>query len=630
MDKKIRDKPPIGGGKKLIDAKNLERWRTNDSKGPSTFLGSYQRCRVEGRRGRTYWEWKSAELRKGTSGEDGDDETSLESCSKRHEDRNCCTTTGKLEEEGNPTEEWLEAEAPAEHKQKRGQSLYSGRGSEANTVPAVGGQARVLSPSSQLQLEFHEHQHQPQSCEKYRYQQPGDDYLANKCSNDCSAELSKRPIAKVKVTSYVQPKFCATSNSFAGAATDYIIPSAPPREEIYSKGFDCNEPTTFNSFVVKKGKPQGKSASPASILKKRDNSSAVQVHSPINDKKKLEETHFDVRQELREKLPIPGKSSSSSPASNYSPRAQRTPLPKVPENIFNVGPDGRSNIFNSSSAVKKPDNFSVFRPTQDQPSSSVVFRNRPIRRGAERESGALVWISQPAGGAKLDWIPTPNLSTLRSQPLRPGARVTRQDSDASLSAANLQTPISGGDTRMQSFPSTASRVGGPATTCSPPILKHTSSHDSSSSSKNVHRSASGSARPDGRSQTIAEGVDEDCVVSVPGRTSGQIVRIRVRPEVHAYLAGLPVTSSPGLGERRDSSRSLHSAHSSSASGLTGCSESGGEGSAGYNEPDYSAVVDEYTLLQKAVVEHDQEAMRLLTAAEAAVDPRQKLLMAAGQ
>ncbi|XP_068219779.1 uncharacterized protein [Palaemon carinicauda] len=119
------------------------------------------------------------------------------------------------------------------------------------------------------------------------------------------------------------------------------------------------------------------------------------------------------------------------------------------------------------------------------------------------------------------------------------------------------------------------------------------------------------------------GEEEGTVLTVAGKTSGQVVRIRVRPEVHAYLTGLPtayvaasIKSATATG-RRDSHQD---SQSSSGSALTGGSDGGGEGSTGYHEHDYEEVVDEYTLLRRAVDDHDPEAMRLLAAAEAAINP----------
>ncbi|XP_076056135.1 uncharacterized protein LOC143034090 isoform X4 [Oratosquilla oratoria] len=125
-----------------------------------------------------------------------------------------------------------------------------------------------------------------------------------------------------------------------------------------------------------------------------------------------------------------------------------------------------------------------------------------------------------------------------------------------------------------------------------------------------------------------ENKDDYPVVTVASRNGTQSVRIRVRPEVHAYLSGLPtcsatVTSSyaAAIASANNSSSHLRrDSHQSSGSGLTGGSESGGEGSAGYQEHDYEEVIDEYALLHRAVSHHDPEALRLLAAAQAVVHP----------
>lgn len=450
-----------------------------------------------------------------------------------------------------------------------------------------------------------------------------------------SPSSAHRPIAKVKVTSYVQPKFYSPSP---------VLPSAPTREVIYNEPIEKQdlrsqpigeeaEPPYELKDPPAWSRQESSSPSLSGILKKSPHQKCEEVKHQGSPKIKFKNGNSEVvseRFDLGAKPPIPGKSSSSSP-SNNSPVVPKANTSKPAENVFKRNVDNKPNLFSDSGVFKNQRSFGF--PSQKSSfggaSSAAVIR-RPeqdgarSRRGADRESGALVWVTQPGGGAKLDWVATPNLSTLRSQPNTPGARVTRQGSDVGIE--HRPPDPGGGRQSVERMQSAEGAVGGgapPVTTCSPPILKHTQS----SESKNVHRSAPSNARLEGRSKS---GEADGCVVAVPGRASGQIVRIRVRPEVHAYLAGLPVTSSPGLGDRRDSLRSVHSAHSSSASALTGCSESGGEGSAGYHDQDYSSVVDEYTLLQKAVVDHDPEAMRLLSAAEAAVDPGQRVILGAGQ
>uniref|UniRef100_A0A6A7FUC1 Otopetrin-2-like isoform X9 n=1 Tax=Hirondellea gigas TaxID=1518452 RepID=A0A6A7FUC1_9CRUS len=529
-------------------------------------------------------------------------------------------------------------------------SLYYYKPASRHSGVAVAGGVRVLPPFSpqhytqqpakpQRPLLYEQRQHIVQ--DQSKISQPlAEESYKNKGS----------PIAKVKVTSYVQPKFYTPSSSVAPH------PSAPTREEIYcepEERYDLRaQPVGEESPYKIRDVPawsrqDSSSPSLSGILKRtaaQQKTDEIKVHnSPkikFENKDSVNKEQSDKCFDISAKPPIPGKSSTSS-SSNNSPHAVKSKPDISTSDVFSIGPDSRSNLFSGHQQPRGASSFggnqshfggsnkSQFGtpPTVSNPvnKKSVVIRPKDpnhCRRGAERDSGALVWISQPGGGAKLDWVPTPNLSTLRSLPNTPGARITRQGSDAGV---EHRPPDRGGGRasveRMPTSVNTAA-IPTPASTCSPPILKHTQSSDS----KNVHRSAPGNARPEGRSNT---GEADDCVVAVPGRATGQIVRIRVRPEVHAYLAGLPVTSSPGLGgERRDSIPSVHSTHSSSASALTGCSESGGEGSAGYHEQDYSSVVDEYALLQRAVVDHDAEALRLLSAAEAAVDSRHKFFMTA--
>ncbi|XP_018012277.1 uncharacterized protein LOC108669458 isoform X3 [Hyalella azteca] len=664
MEKSGEAKGPNAGlqpGPRQMGRWNPDQWQPAQGTGPSTFLGSYQRARIEGRRGRTYWEWKAAEMLKAASGEEGDDErTSLESGSLTErqgtqDQKTLMTATTQTEDTGkhflphvgernihHAREGRKEAaDSVARDAASRGASdaaneggLYSGGpASQDRTVAAAGG-VRVLPPfappqsynelSLRLPLRPLVHE-QNQVAEQQLYLQ----------SSVCDASVGGgQRIAKVKVTSYVQPKYNTPPTS--------VLPSAPTKDEIYNEPlnsrdlrsqpigeesetpYDLKEPPAWT-------RQDSSSPSLSGILKRpskqKSEEGKPQSSPKIKFKNEVEENDSREKFDLGEKPPIPGKSSTSS-SSNASPNVSNLNQHQLTEHVFSKSRDTKTSPFSGQGVFRNQSSFGA--PSQHtsfpRTSSDAVVR-RPkdstrSRRGVERESGALVWVCQPGGGAKLDWVPTPNLSTLRSQAQTPGALITRQGSYVDR---GIRPPDEGGGRhsieRMQSSRISGSVASGPATTCSPPILKHTQSGES----KNVHRSAPGNARPEGRSKS---GEADDCVVAVPGKASGQIVRIRVRPEVHAYLAGLPVTSSPDLGERRDSVRSLHSTHSSSASALTGCSESGGEGSAGYHEQEYAAVVDEYTLLQKAVVDHDPEALRLLSAAEAALDPGHRVIIAA--
>ncbi|KAF2352504.1 hypothetical protein FHG87_016740, partial [Trinorchestia longiramus] len=645
------------------------QWELSQGKGPSTFLGSYRRARVEGRRGRTYWEWKAAEMLKAVSGEEGDDE-------RTSQDSGPITAQQVTKEQSvallrdnytGQSRSTAPEKIPFEKRGQNEQGTDFGRGdgrretpdsgardaaegagsppneggacqnpaSEDRTTAQVGG-VRVLPPFVLPKQYDGQSQRQPLIALENDRNEPlvHQHSVVQQSVSDSGA--TGTPIAKVKVTSYVQPKFYYPPSC--------VSPSAPTREVLYNEPLDDDEELRSQPIGEEAEPPYDLKEPPAwtrqassspslsGILKRPSQQKTEHEKSHGSPKIKFKNGGGDAREsfDLRVKPPIPGKSSSSS-SSNASPNLAKLNQAKSSNPVFKTTRDSKPDIFSGVGIFKNQSSFGA--PSQQSsfpPASKETVVRRPInkeaprcRRGVERESGALVWVCQPGGGAKLDWVPTPNLSTLRSQPHTPGALVTRQGSDA---GTNTRPPDRGGGgrhsvERMQSSRAAGSGSGGPATTCSPPILKHTQS----SESKNVLRSAPGNARPEGRSKNGEAA--EDCVVSVPGKASGQIVRIRVRPEVHAYLAGLPVTSSPSLGERRDSLRSLHSTHSSSASALTGCSESGGEGSAGYHEQDYSAVVDEYTLLQKAVVDHDPEALRLLSAAEAAMDPGHRVTIA---
>ena len=111
--------------------------------------------------------------------------------------------------------------------------------------------------------------------------------------------------------------------------------------------------------------------------------------------------------------------------------------------------------------------------------------------------------------------------------------------------------------------------------------------------------------------------------------SHQLLWLGVCPLIAAYglpwwanrrdyiTAALAAAAASGVAQaqgRRDSDAQ----GSSSGSALTAGSE--GEGSIGYHENEYEEVVDEYTLLRRAVDDHDPEAMQLLVQAEQALYP----------
>ncbi|XP_042870863.1 trithorax group protein osa-like [Penaeus japonicus] len=263
--------------------------------------------------------------------------------------------------------------------------------------------------------------------------------------------------------------------------------------------------------------------------------------------------------------------------------------------------------------------------------------------------GSLVWVNQPGGGSKLEWMPFPALATIKATPALPahddlqrqkyyesvsgaapkgrgdpggggggggGGAATAATSERVTRAAS-DVPRASESARAQQSPRAAAHSS-PSAHVPAGVLKN--QHPPSSSPKNGISSAP-ELRSEGR---FADG-EEGTVLTVAGRQSGQVVRIRVRPEVHAYLTGLPtayVAASINAATASSSGRrgSHQDSQSSSGSALTGGSDGGGEGSTGYHEHDYEEVVDEYTLLRRAVDEHDPDAMQLLAAAEAAINP----------
>ena len=339
------------------------------------------------------------------------------------------------------------------------------------------------------------------------------------------------------------------------------------------------------------------------------------------------------------------------------------------------------------------------------PNSSLGPNKKPggAKGPAGRGSGSLVWVNQPGGGAKLEWVPTKKLSTLKTVPGSPtlgskgrasiqeprniGGGVAGVGSDQKYeSDRDKNGGVEGGGGYMgkgggydsrEARADAVTRVGvsdsarvdggggcgsavsavhlldhsvtsGDSSSSLPALVHHNTSYQCYPSpgvqSKNAFSSAPDSVRSEGRSalsdvdvnspskgavkktgcikekRTTEEGAEEEGrVVTVAGKHVGQVVRIRVRPEVHAYLQNLPITSShlPQWDLRRDS---IHSGNSSSISAITGGSEGGGEGSDGYQEDNYGEVVDEYSLLRRAVDDHDPQALQLLAAAEAVLDP----------
>ena len=517
------------------------------------------------------------------------------------------------------------------------------------------------------------------------------------------------PISRVKVKAFHRPKYRADKNY----VSDFPEPSAPDRDLIYEETLADDDNfvlpkvhANYHTFTKKESViPPIPPKALQGILKA---SPQLEVKSDLPSKghRKPPRDSADAfrgqQAENRSNYPIPGKSSSSSSSnnspypvqkqhlntqtedifrsSNNSPyTVQKQHLDTQTEDIFHRGPDSRPPVFRRSSESpnlprrndqQKNQQGSITNLAID----STVRRRResgsvPVRREANRKSGSLVWVTLPGGGAKLDWVATPHLSTLRSEEDSTGARVTRRgsecsgsyqqgtDSNESLRSRNssrsgsikeIRPPDRYKIDKMPSATSTERPTGSSSMTplssyASPTILKTSSNFSSSSLPKNVHRSASVSTvarAADGRSKTNRHSTkkstsfnnqlqqnlhnyqrheqhhhrqdsrhqsqnhnryelgssyeqeeeeykqkqsnpyksepilmqtdidgDDDCIVAVPGRASGQVVRIRVRPEVHAYLAGLPVASSPVIDstDRRESIRSIRSHHSNNSS-----------------------------------------------------------------
>ncbi|XP_069998634.1 proton channel OtopLc isoform X5 [Penaeus vannamei] len=337
----------------------------------------------------------------------------------------------------------------------------------------------------------------------------------------------------------------------------------------------------------------------------------------------------------------PGRKEALSKESSRRPEASkssqsRSLVPVSSPSVFVTPGSGR------------PPVVSPWQSSSGLPALHGPSKGFPQQQQQQGAAGSLVWVNQPGGGSKLEWMPFPALATIKTTPALPahddlerqkyyesvsgaapkgrgdpgggggggggGAaaaatseRVTRAASDvprASESARAQQSPRAA----AQSSPSAHVPAG---------VLK--TQHPSSSPKNGI--SSAPELRSEGR---FADG-EEGTVLTVAGRQSGQVVRIRVRPEVHAYLTGLPtayVAASINAATASSSGRrgSHQDSQSSSGSALTGGSDGGGEGSTGYHEHDYEEVVDEYTLLRRAVDEHDPDAMQLLAAAEAAINP----------
>ena len=596
----LEDRPPKGPRQKST-------WSYYPG-GGRTFFGSFHRVRVEGRRGRSYWEWKAAEqlknlgIYKDKPVEEGDSQESYESSSSRSK--------------GHVT--FAEPET-TEH-----DAFDSSSG--ARLKPRASGAVRVMLP------------------------------LDRQTNEDGQEEISS-PVERVTIKSFSQPRLTPLLNRAKPpeeppAPRSGTIPSAPPKEMVYAdaakrraersqlvlghehQSLDCQEsskyPSDNSSFDHGPAVSQG--LTKAEVYSDgRDNYLRAQFYDKIykdRENQSKQSTYTD--------------HSESSLNSTHHDDNTLSSLTSLSSQKVEFEPDTKPLIKDKYPPLPS-------KPVLEK-STSVQLRQKPAGNQKKsglpndaRKSGALVWVSQPGGGAKLEWIPTPGLATLRAVPASPNfsnvkGRIASQSELQRVGVASSTVPPkgiikrgdeggggSGGESQKARAEDEAR-----ATSCDPRVGASggaaPSSPLSNVQSKNVLSSAPGDTRPAGRTVSAptgeAQNSAEDKIVTVAGRGQGHTVRIRVRPEVHAYLSTLPVISASirgseppyGTTERRDS---IHSANSSSGSGLTLGS---GEGSIGYQEQDYQEVVDEYLLLKKAVDEHDPEAIRLLTAAEAAYHP----------
>nr|XP_053646291.1 proton channel OtopLc-like isoform X4 [Cherax quadricarinatus] len=647
------------------------------------------KARVEGRRGRNWWEWKAAEQRKMQSGDEGDDElTSLESETLKRRaplpkirenlpepDGGCDSGYGK----GGSGGGWVLGGEGAEMGGARGPSSGGG-GSPGVRVKCAAQPPLLHQPRHQpLLLQHHHflpHHQQPHT----RGGAPGP--LASQSAVGSGAPrytTSHAPPTpaqpndqpkKVTITSFNQPKLTLV---------------VPPKSEPPTPSPDKKQPpltaektTPVHDTKASSAKTPSKLFSPPEkhLPSYPDKDSPLSLESPPPSAPPKDLVYADARNR---------KAVRGQHHHKYSSRKQEKPLERAQDLPEEVPAAAKSQPGVTSSAVSKeePRDKSCeasHAEAKAQPSDPVkqkggagvsekdthtlaVWRPQPgggakygppedKKRASERGSGSLVWVNLPGGGSKLEWMPTPALVTIKSTPALPNRdrpyQPPHKHNDSAVGAAPATDargrgskggggaqPASGERvTRAISAVPRASDVGVTAGVHESPgrgtpgtrvqgVLKQPSGSPSSHSAqpKNGVASAPGAThRSEGRGTTDSE---EGTVLTVAGRSSGQVVRIRVRPEVHAYLTGLPTTyiaaniHAATASGRRDSHQD---SQSSSGSALTGGSDGGGEGSTGYHEHDYEEVVDEYTLLRRAVDDHDPEAMQLLAAAEAAINP----------
>lgn len=709
--------------------------------GEKTFLGCFQRVKIEGRRGRGYWEWKAAEMRKSKSGHEGDDErTSGESDTIARRSANLKNHSSSVTK----SQTFPTFSPEARNEKKLGSPIEGGVQVLPPYVPYV-----KVTPNSLP--------HQKSQTNQFSFKQ-------TPSKDDKEEEENSTTLQRITIKSYDKPHLTSLhkqpsppkspSNSFP-PLSEGNIPSAPPKELVYAdaeskregrsllaeghsiQSVGYSDPSKYyrenknkqDEKIVLKSDDYNKRNLNSACERKGDNKSIKyypKVAPPLQKekyetKKKSaytppvkvpQEFVSNYKTQLPKQYPANNLNScqndntlssiNSFDSRNYSDFDLETkPLLCEDSKASEREPTNKAEESRSTAAVAQLSEY-VEDAKED---ASLVLRRQNLSPGSakksERRSGALVWVSQPGGGAKLEWVPTPGLATLRAVPATPPTYGRGRVTQSQIRAGSQRNVVAGqkssaeestikgiikrgdeggggggrergrgidasgvearaGESLVARASSVDPRVdrdgnasleGGKFVSGQSFQSNQNKSHENvnrsgvlkssfeSGNPKNVYSSAPGLTRPEGRTdhqtgivdEKSNEGVinkgEEDKIVTVAGKTHGQTVRIRVRPEVHAYLSNLPVIRgslgpphSSGITERRDS---IRSANSSSASGLTVGS---GEGSIGYQEQDYEAVVDEYTLLKKAVDDHDPEALRLLTATEAALNPGQSTVL----
>ncbi|XP_042222545.1 trithorax group protein osa-like [Homarus americanus] len=680
--------------------------------------------RVEGRRGRNWWDWKAAEQRKMQSGDEGDDElTSLESESLKRR-----TPLPKIRENLPEPDGGRDGGYGIGGTGGGGVLGGVGAGMGGARGPSGGGggspglrvtwderaaEPPLLHQPRHQPLLLQQHHFLPQQQQQQQQQLPhtrraapgppgnqsglgsGAPRYTTSHAPPTPAQPNDQP-KKVTITSFNQPKLTSVVPPLSGPPTPSPEKKEPPPPEkkpsssshtkplttqkTPTPAYDSKSPATPGKALPtypEKGAPLSPESPPPSAPPKD------LVYADARERKGLSGQPHKYSSRKQEEPPkkappqdLAKKTVQEVPATTKCQPSVHSSPTRAKESKDKVRDRGQGGAREKSGELVKDKpkggGGGVSEKERQQPSSAsdsqtvAVWKPQPgggakygppppgdKKRVEDQRSGSLVWVNLPGGGSKLEWMPTPALVTIKSTPALPSRDVDRsyqlvhKHNDSAAGAApgtdargrgerggGGAQPASGERvTRAISAVPRASVVGvNPGVHGSPRsagggtpvqgVLKQPSASPSnrSAQSKNGVTSAPGAThRPEGRGTND----DESTVLTVAGRSSGQVVRIRVRPEVHAYLTGLPTTyiaaniHAATASGRRDSHQD---SQSSSGSALTAGSEGGGEGSTGYHEHDYEEVVDEYTLLRRAVDDHDPEAMQLLAVAEAAINP----------